>query len=91
MLSFELFILELCWILEIESILDLILWVLGLLGVFCWILDIEFASGKHDQFLFHFRHLVKDWKVKLDVEKLGFELIVWDLKKGSPIEKLLTW
>jgi len=40
-----------------------------------------FARKKLDQFLACFRHVVKNWKVKLDVGKPRFDLSVWDPNK----------
>jgi len=61
--------------------------VLLICWVFHWILKIELSSRKFDHFLTWFRHLVKDWKVKLNVGKLRFDLCVWDLEKEPPFKK----
>ena len=50
--------------------------ILDWLGEFYLILDVELLVEKLDQFLACFRHLVNDRKVKLNFEKLRFDLSV---------------
>ena len=89
-LSFGLLILQLSWVVAIEPILVLIQKCFNFVGFILLNVRRWFVNRKLNQFLARFRHLVMNWKVKLDVGKLGFDLSEWDLQKGSPFKKPLN-